>query len=127
MLDIFFFGGLTFPRTFSSGRFFIHDHSCFFSRKSTSYLVPLGFGYGWSHESHLLEENTLIDIPFSSSHGVKDFGELDYECAPSPRKFTGLIARFVFSDHVDGRSLARLMALSTCALTRLRASPLGNS
>lgn len=37
------------------------------------------------------------------------------------------LACFVFSDHVDGWSLARLMALSTCALTRLRASQRGNS
>ena len=50
-------------------------------------------------------------------------GELDYECTPSPRKFTSMFCVF----RSCWWSLARPMALSTCALTRLRASLRGNS
>ena len=40
-------------------------------------MVPLGFRYGSRHESDLLAKNAFADIPFSSSHGAKDFLELD--------------------------------------------------
>lgn len=68
-----FFGGAYFPWNIFKLTFLIHDHPCYFSRTFTSYLVPLGFGYGWSHESNLPAKKTVGDIPFSSSHGVKDF------------------------------------------------------
>ncbi len=48
-----------------------------FSKTFSSTLVPLGFRSGSRHESDLLAKNAFVDIPFSSSHGAKDFLELD--------------------------------------------------
>ena len=48
-----------------------------FSKTCTNSLVTLGVRYGLSHESDLLAKSAFIDSPFSSSHGMKDFAELE--------------------------------------------------
>ena len=57
--------------------FVIHDHPSYFSKTFTSYLVPLVFSYGSSHESWnwCSKKYLTVDIPFSSSHGVNEILE----------------------------------------------------
>ena len=60
-----------------------------FSKTCTSSLVTLGVRYGLSQESDVLAKSAFIDSPFSSSHGMKDFAELENQSATPSRKFLG--------------------------------------
>ncbi len=83
VLDNSFFGGLTFLRTFSSRTFFPLWSSILFC--NNIYLLfwyHLVFDMGQVMNFTI----TLVYISFSSSHGVKDSWELDYQCTVSVSK-----------------------------------------